>query len=259
MLHLEDIIYYTKSLNNIDQEVKSSIKATEFVNNFKDKIISHLDSKPKQDFRSFLNNFENLMLQHKKKMMKKFQSDLIEQNYQYLLVWILYVLHDEHAFECQVLYAIKHLKWETFDQIKNSIVINRTFTDLEEVQKQPAKIDQSNYAECIKIAVQKVVEKLSKPLRPQTSKALIKDIENQINNMRDSSKTTAYNKKILESNKDLATKILNILEELDLIYISKNSKDKSIEYYSNLAERYEESVNNGNLDQIIAEDYETNH
>ena len=81
------------------------------------------------------------MSQHKTKTMKTHQIDLIEQNYQYLLVWILYVLHDEHAFECQVLYAIKHLKLDTFDQIKNSLVIMSSLADLEEVKEQPSQID----------------------------------------------------------------------------------------------------------------------
>ena len=99
-----------------------------------------------------------------------------------------------------------------------------------------------NYAECIKIAVQKVVNKLSKSKKPQTCKALIKDIENQISNIKSKKKTTVKIKEILESNKDFPSKILNILDELDLIYIHKNdSKVASIEYYENLAERYEES------------------
>ena len=150
---------------------------------FKHKIISQIKSKPKQDLRSFLKNFENLMLQHKTKMMKTFQIDLIEQNYQYLLVWILYVLHDEHAFECQVLYAIKHLKLETFDQIKNSLVIKSVSADLEEVKEQPVKINQNAYSECLKMVVHKVMNKLSKSMKPQTINALKKDIENQINNI----------------------------------------------------------------------------
>ena len=150
---------------------------------FKHKIISQIKSKPKQDLRSFLKNFENLMLQHKTKMMKTFQIDLIEQNYQYLLVWILYVLHDEYAFECQVLYAIKHLKLETFDQIKNSLVIKSVSADLEEVKEQPVKINQNAYSECLKMVVHKVMNKLSKSMKPQTINALKKDIENQINNI----------------------------------------------------------------------------
>ena len=150
---------------------------------FKHKIISQIKSKPKQDLRSFLKNFENLMLQHKTKMMKTFQIDLIEQNYQYLLVWILYVLHDEYAFECQVLYAIKHLKLETFDQIKNSLVIKSVSADLEEVKEQPVKVNQNAYSECLKMVVDKVMNKLSKSMKPQTINALKKDIENQINNI----------------------------------------------------------------------------
>ena len=51
-----------------------------------------------------------------------------------------------------------------------------------------------------------------------------------------------------------------MLDELDLIYIHKNdSKGKSIEYYSNLTERYEESSKYGKLDQIIVKDYEANN
>ena len=96
------------------------------------------------------------------------------------------------------------------------------------------------------------MNKLSKSKKPQTSKALIKDIENQISNIKSNKKTTVKIKEILESNKDFPSKIMNILDELDLIYIHKNdSKVASIEYYENLAERYEESTKDGKLDKII--------
>ena len=123
------------------------------------------------------------MFQHKKKMMKALTIDVVEQNYEQLLVLILYILHEEYAFECQILYALKHLKLETFDQIKDSLVIKSTSVESEEVKQQPEKTNQANYVECIKIAIQKVVNKLSKSMKPQTLKALIKDIENHINNI----------------------------------------------------------------------------
>ena len=47
-------------------------------------------------------------------------------------------------------------------------------------------------------------------MKPQKFKALIKDIDNQINNVKESKKTTAEDKQFLQSEKDLANKILNI-------------------------------------------------
>ena len=229
---------------------------------FKHKIISQIKSKPKQDLRSFLKNFENLMLQHKTKMMKTSPIDQIEQNYQYLLVWILYVLHDEHAFECQILHSIKHLKLEKFDQIKNSLVIMSSLADLEEVKEQPPQIDRENYVECMKMVAQKAVDKLSRSdqlsmsNRPQNIKTLKKDIDNQINNIKGNKNTTAEHKEILESSKDFANKILNIFEELNLISTrNTDSKGKSIEYYENLRERFEEAEESGQLDEIINKQY----
>ena len=116
-------------------------------------------------------------------MMKAWKIDEVEQNYEQLLVLILYILHEEYAFECQILYALKHLKLETFNQIKDSLVIKSTSVESEEVKQQSKKTNQANYVECIKIAIQKVVNKLSKSMKPQTLKALIKDIENHINNI----------------------------------------------------------------------------
>ena len=250
--HVESVVYYTKNLDSIYKEIKSCQKATEFMNDFKDKVIYNLKSKPIQDLKSFLKNFENLMTQHKKKKMKALKIDVIEQNYEYLLTLILYVLHEEYAFECQIIYALKQLKIETFEQIKDSLIIKSASAELEEEKEEPIKLDQVNYVECIKITIQKVMNKLSKSKKPQTSKALIKDIENQISNIKSNKKTTVKIKEILESNKDFPSKILNILDELDLIYIHKNdSKVASIEYYENLAERYEESTKDGKLDKII--------
>ena len=87
----------------MSKEIKSSDEATKFINEFKDKIITHLNSKPKQDLKSFLKNFENLMFQHKQKMMKNLKIDVVDKNYDLLLVWTLYCLHEDSAFECQIL------------------------------------------------------------------------------------------------------------------------------------------------------------
>ena len=129
-----------------------------------------------------LNNCENLMFHHRKKTMKTYEIDVIEQNYKHVLVLILYTLHNEHAFEWKILEAIMFVRLETIDQIKDSLIVKNSSAELEE-KEEPIKLDQTNYVECIKIAVQKVVNKLSKSMKPQTSKALLKDIENQINNI----------------------------------------------------------------------------
>ena len=122
------------------------------------------------------------MFHHRKKTMKTYEIDVIEQNYKHVLVLILYTLHNEHAFECKILEAIMFVRLETIDQIKDSLIVKNSSAELEE-KEEPIKLDQTNYVECIKIAVQKVVNKLSKSMKPQTSKALIKDIENHINNI----------------------------------------------------------------------------
>ena len=116
----------------------------------------------------------------------------------------------------------------------------------------------------MKMVAQKAVDKLSKSdslsisNRPQNIKTLKKDIENQINNIKGNKNTTAEHKEILESNKDFANKILNIFEELNLISMRKNdSKGKSIEYYENLRERFEEAEKGGKLNAIINKQYAT--
>ena len=114
------------------------------------------------------------------------------------------------------------------------------------------------------MVAQKAVDKLSRSdqlsmsNRPQNIKTLKKDIENQINNIKGNKKTTMEHKEILESSKDFANKILNILEELNIISIHKNeNKSKSIEYYDNLGERFEEAEESGQLDEIINKQYTT--
>ena len=181
-MYVENIDNYTKNLNNINEMIKSNIKAAEFVKEFKDKIKYHLDSKPIQDLKSFLKNFENLMTQHKKKMMKAYPIDLIEQNYELILVWILFSLHEDSTYECEILNGIKYLKPESFEQIQNSFVVKSNSSQSEEAKEHLVNIDQNTYLECLKMVLQKVINKLAKPKKPQTYKALLKDIENQIDN-----------------------------------------------------------------------------
>ena len=181
-MHIEEIVY-TKNLDNINKEIKSSLKAMQFVNKFKEKIASNLDSKPEQDFGAFLNNIKNLMSHHWKKMMKTFKIDLIEQNCDSLLVLILYDMHDKPAFEWKILDAIKSLKFESFDQIQKSLKIKRNSALTEEVKEQPAEIGKTAYVEWIKMVLQKVTDKLTKSMPPQSLNALRKDIQNQLSNI----------------------------------------------------------------------------
>ena len=181
---IELAVQYTIKLDSIYKEIESCQKAKEFVNEFKDKIIVNLETKPKQDLKSFLNNFENLMTQHKKKMMKTSKIDLIDQNYEQILVLTLYILLEEKIFECQILDAVRFLKLETFDQIKNSLIVKSGNGELEEGKEQSEIIIHTDhYTKCLKNIIRKAVEKLTKPMRPLTSKSLRKDIENQINNI----------------------------------------------------------------------------
>ena len=124
------------------------------------------------------------MTQHKKKMMKTSKIDLIDQNYEQILVLTLYILLEEKIFECQILDAVRFLKFETFDQIKNSLIVKSGNGELEEGKEQSEIIIHTDhYTECLKNIIRKAVEKLTKPMRPVTSKSLRKDIENQINNI----------------------------------------------------------------------------
>ena len=93
-------------------------------------------------------------------------------------------------------------------------------------------------------------------MKPQKFKALIKDIDNQINNVKESKKTTNEDKQFLQSEKDLANKILNILDNLDLISIQK-SKSKSIKYNESIREKYQKSAKDDKFDEIINKEYKT--
>ena len=79
--------------------------------------------------------------------MKTVKIDLIEQNIDSILVLILYDMHNEPAFECQILDALKTLKFESFDQIQKSLKIKRNSAVAEEAKEQPVEIDKTAYVE----------------------------------------------------------------------------------------------------------------
>ena len=171
-----------KSLAEITREIKSSDKAIEFVNEFKSKIASHLDLEPTQDLKPFLEYIAKLLSQNRKEMMNTFRPDVVKHYYEKLLVGILHILHEKHAFECQIFNAIKDLELDSFEQIKNSLVIKRT-SMISEEGKEPSGKSKPNYVKYQKMLTQNVATELTTAAKSQTIDTSNEGTQNQINDI----------------------------------------------------------------------------
>ena len=70
-------------------ELKKNIVIQQFLEIFKAKMKSHLKTKPKQEIKSFLSNFENLLKQQKDKFWKQTRIDLVDENYDQFVVFVI--------------------------------------------------------------------------------------------------------------------------------------------------------------------------
>ena len=215
---------------------------------------THLKTKPKQEVKSFLSNFENLIGQHKDKFWKKEKLDYVEDNYEQFAVFVVTEMYKDKLFRCQFFeYAIEQ-QFNTIEQIRDSIIVRKASEmniDNLENAKEGTLINTKNHAKLLKIVLDKIVYKLSKPARPNKLVTLQKDVKNQIHNLRDNKRTTDIEKEIIEIDKEMGSRVISILEDLNLIDINTTIQGSPIQYSESINDKYNDLEKYQDIDSII--------
>ena len=196
-----------KALDELFTSFKANVKIKEFIGVFKDKMKSHMKIKPQQEIKSFLSNFENLLFQHKEKFWKQAKIDLVEDNYDQFVIFAIREMFNDRLFICKFLEYAMVQQFSTIEQIRECIIVRRQSKasrgNQQETEENSKDIYEDDYLctedhfKLIEKIVDKVVNKLSKQSRPNKLGKLQKDVQNQINNIRDNKKTTEVEKEII--------------------------------------------------------------
>ena len=142
---------------------------------FKAKIKSHLDTKPKQEIKSFLSNFENLLRQQKDKFWKQSRNDLVEENYDQFVVYLVLEIYKDEMFRCQFFEYVIEQQFNTIEQIRDSMIVRERSKCNFESQKD-VLFTTKDHISLIERLLEKAASKLSKPSRPSKLITLQKDI-----------------------------------------------------------------------------------
>ena len=211
---------------------------------------THLKTKPKQEVKSFLSNFENLLGQHKDKFWKKEKLDFVEDNYEQFAVFVVTEMYKDKLFRCQFFeYAIEQ-QFDTIEQIRDSIIVRKASEMNIDDQENTIK-NTGEHVELIRKLLDKVVYKLSKPARPNKLGKLQKDVTNQIHNLRDNKRTTDIQKEIIEIDKEMGSRVISILEDLNLIDINTTIQGSPIQYSESINDKYKDLEKYQGIDSII--------
>ena len=240
----------SKQLNELFDLFRSNMKIQQFVNTFKDKMKTHLKSKPKQEVKSFLSNFENFLSQHKSKFWKQAKIDLVEDNYDKFAVFVATEIYNDKLFRCEFFDYIIRRQFCTIDQIRDSIIVTEN-SNINSEHHEEATFSKADYTKLLKSILEKVVYKLSRPNRPNKLASLQKDIGNQINNLKVNKKTTEIEQEIITQDKDITSKIISILEDLNLIVTNKTIDSSPIEYIDSILDKYNDLKKCQDIQSII--------
>ena len=244
---------------------KVNNKAKEFLEGFKDKMKAHLKVKREQDIKSFLNNLENYLSQYKNKSFKQEKINLVEDNYDQFVVFVINEMLKGEIVTCQYLeYALKQ-HFSTTEQIRASLVVKKcseaSKTDQEDAKgntkeeyQEEAHLHTENHARIIKKMLEKVVQKLSNKDQSSKPKKLVKlqkDIQNQIKNAETKGKTTEIEKAIIIEDAEMTNRIISVLEDLKLISINRATLAYPITYAESILEQFKNSKAHQNFNTII--------
>ena len=235
-------------------DFKANMKIQQFLELFKDKMKTHLKTKPKQEVKSFLSNFENLLGQHKDKFWKQAKIDLVEDNYEQFIVFVVTEMYKDELFRCQFFEYVMRQQFNTIEQIRDSIIVRKApemNIDDQENAKEETILNTKNHAKLLKKVLDKVVYKLSKPARPNKLNTLQKDVTNQIHNLRDNKRTTDIQKEIIEIDKEMGSRVISILEDLNLIDINTTIQGSPIQYSESINDKYKDLEKYQGIDSII--------
>ena len=117
--------------------------------------------------------------------------------------------------------------------------------------KEGTLINTKNHAKLLKIVLDKIVYKLSKPARPNKLNTLQKDVKNQIHNLRDNKRTTDIEKEIIEIDKEMSNRVISILEDLNFIVINTTIQGSPIQYSESINDKYKDLEKCQDIDSII--------
>ena len=114
-----------------------------------------------------------------------------------------------------------------------------------------ATFSKADYTKLLTSILEKVVMKLSRSNRPNKLASLQKDIANQISNLKVNKKTTEIEQQIIAQDKDITSKIISILEDLNLIITNKTIDSSPIEYIDSILDKYDDLKKCKGIESII--------
>ena len=228
-----------------------------FLKIFKTKMKSQLETKPKQEIKSFLNNFENLLKQQKEKFWKQTKIDLVEDNYDQFAVYVMREMYYDKIFRCQPFEYVMEQQFNTIEEIKDSLIV-KNGSELNKEDHKDALLLTNEHIDFIIKLLEKVATKLSKSSRPNKLTTLRKDISNIIENIRDNKKTEDIEKEIIEADKELNNKIISILEDLDIVKIDRTTLAKTVHYSESPIKKFSDANENEGLKDILKDKFKQN-
>ena len=104
------------------------------------------EAKPKQEVKSFLSNFENLLSQHKSKFWKREKLDLVEDNYDWFVIFVVTEMYNQKLFMCQFFEYVIEQQFSTIEQIRESIIVRGGWEDQNDTEENSNKIQRKYYS-----------------------------------------------------------------------------------------------------------------
>ena len=178
-------------LESLFNEFKSNFEIRKFLKIFKTQMKSHLTNKPRQEIKSFLNNFEKILKQQKDKFWKQAKIELVENNYDKFLAFVVLEIYNDEMFRCQFFEYVIQQQFSKITQIRDSLIvresseldtknneeeINNLYEESQEEDYNTGLLNTEPHAIVVKRILDKTVLKLSKPPIPNTKIALLNEI-----------------------------------------------------------------------------------
>ena len=190
---------------------------------------SHLKTKPKQDIKSFLSNFENYLKQQKDKFWKQARIDLVEENYDQFAIFVVLEIYKDKMFRCQFFEYVMKQQLNTIEQIRDSMIV-REDSKSDRGSHKDVLFTNNDHVDFTVKMLEKVAQRLSIQSRPNKLATLQNEIKNHISNQKDNCRTTEIEKAIIETDTELSSRIISVLKDLNIVSIDRTTAAQSVQY-----------------------------
>ena len=192
------------------------------------KIIKNLTVNNNQTIKSFLNNFENLAIQHMKRHFKGMKD--IEEKTDSLLIYILNYMLDKLVFKCELLDFALSNKYRSFKLLKGAILVtlgSSVFSKSKTFEADPEQVSL-----LIWIISSKLITKFKTSTRPKLFKKLQNSVTQEMNNYKNTKNCKYSHKEILENDHEFCKRVISFIKDLDILSLDPNNtvsyKDETI-------------------------------